>query len=343
MKNIKISVIVPIYNTEKYIYGCINSIISQKYKNIEIILVDDGSLDNCPSICDELSKKDNRVKVIHKKNEGLGYARNSGLDIATGDYVIFTDSDDILDLNTIDTIVENLNEKNYDMILYGFKYMDVEDNILKEFIPSPEKYEYIGHKEVVNEFLPHLVNVLPNEKNFNMNFSSCMCCINRKIIEDAKWRFVSERQILSEDIYSLIVLYNHINSVKILDKSFYNYRINSNSLTHVYREDRFEKVKNMYFELLKIDFNNNLKERFDYLFLSYVIGCIKSIVLSNNKYNYKKNKIKEIIEDEDLNVIVNNFLEKETLKRKIYFYLFKKKRILGIYLLTYIQTKKTVR
>lgn len=89
-----ISIIVPVYNVEKYLERCIESIVNQTYKDIEIILVDDGSPDNCPVICDRYAEKDNRIKVIHKQNGGLINARKSGLEIAQGDYIGFVDSDD---------------------------------------------------------------------------------------------------------------------------------------------------------------------------------------------------------------------------------------------------------
>ena len=90
----KISIIVPIYNVEKYLDRCMQSLLNQTLTDIEIIMVDDGSPDRCPQMCDEYAKKDSRIKVIHKSNAGLGYARNSGLEIATGEYVAFVDSDD---------------------------------------------------------------------------------------------------------------------------------------------------------------------------------------------------------------------------------------------------------
>ena len=94
MKNELISVIVPVYNVEKYLNKCIQSIVSQTYKNLEIILVDDGSPDNCPKMCDDWAAADSRIKVIHKQNGGLSSARNAALDIAVGDYLFFIDSDD---------------------------------------------------------------------------------------------------------------------------------------------------------------------------------------------------------------------------------------------------------
>ena len=95
MKN-KISVIVPIYKVEQYLNRCVESIVNQTYKNLEIILVDDGSPDLCPKICDEWAEKDSRIVVIHKENSGLSDARNAGLKVATGGYVAFVDSDDII-------------------------------------------------------------------------------------------------------------------------------------------------------------------------------------------------------------------------------------------------------
>ena len=96
-EKIKFSVVLPIYNVEKYLNRCLDSVMNQTYKKIEIILVDDGSPDNCPQMCDNWAKVDDRIKVVHKKNAGLGEARNSGLDVATGDYIAFFDSDDYID------------------------------------------------------------------------------------------------------------------------------------------------------------------------------------------------------------------------------------------------------
>ena len=102
----KITIIIPVYNVEKYIDRCIESIIRQTYRNLEIILVDDGSPDHCPQICDEYAKKDNRIKVVHKKNEGQGLARNDALNIASGDYVTFVDSDDFLAIDAIEKLTK---------------------------------------------------------------------------------------------------------------------------------------------------------------------------------------------------------------------------------------------
>lgn len=106
----KISIIVPIYKVEDYLHRCVDSILHQTYTNLEIILVDDGSPDNCPKICDEYAEKDPRVRVVHKTNGGLSSARNAGLDTASGDFIMFADSDDYLPLDAVSLLLSAFNE-----------------------------------------------------------------------------------------------------------------------------------------------------------------------------------------------------------------------------------------
>ncbi len=112
----KVSVIVPIYNVEKYLIKCIDSIVNQTYKNLEIILVDDGSPDSCPQICDEYAIKDSRIKVIHKENGGLSDARNAGMSVATGEYISFIDSDDYISLDFIETLYNTMKYESSDIV-----------------------------------------------------------------------------------------------------------------------------------------------------------------------------------------------------------------------------------
>ena len=116
MDNPLISVIVPIYNVEEYLNRCVESIVNQTYQKLEIILVDDGSPDNCPKMCDDWAGKDSRIKVIHKKNGGLSDARNAGLDIATGEYIAFVDSDDYIALDFIATLLAVMEKENSDVV-----------------------------------------------------------------------------------------------------------------------------------------------------------------------------------------------------------------------------------
>ena len=124
----KISVIVPVYNVEKYLNKCVESIVNQTYKNLEIILIDDGSPDNCPKICDDWAEKDKRIKVLHIENNGVANARNQGLSIVTGDYVGFVDSDDFVESDMFEILLKNLLDSDSDISVCGYQIND-EDKI----------------------------------------------------------------------------------------------------------------------------------------------------------------------------------------------------------------------
>ena len=114
-----VSVVLPIYGVEKYLDRCITSIVNQTYSNLEIILVDDGSRDNCPQMCDDWAEKDSRIKVVHKANAGLGMARNTGIDNATGEYICFFDSDDYVALDTVEKAYALAKQESSDLVTFG--------------------------------------------------------------------------------------------------------------------------------------------------------------------------------------------------------------------------------
>ena len=149
-----ISVIVPIYNVEKYLRKCVDSILNQTYENLEIILVDDGSTDNCPKICDYYQKKDKRIRVIHKENGGLSDARNCGLDIAKGEYVGFVDSDDFIHHRMFELLLKYLLENNADISICNYTKvtevdLKIDENIELKEINCYSKKEFI--KKLVQE------------------------------------------------------------------------------------------------------------------------------------------------------------------------------------------------
>ncbi len=130
-----ISVIIPIYNVEKYLVQCLDSVIEQTYKNLEIILVDDGSPDNCGGICDQYALKDHRIKVIHQENRGLSEARNSGMDIMTGSYFAFVDSDDVINSRFIEVLYNLLKQHNTDISMCEF-YIFNDNEQIENMIPE---------------------------------------------------------------------------------------------------------------------------------------------------------------------------------------------------------------
>lgn len=207
-----ISVIVPVYNVEEYIRECLNSIINQTYKKLEIILIDDGSTDKSGEICEEYMAKDNRIKVIHQRNAGLSDARNAGIEIATGNYIQFIDSDDYIDEDMLETLYNLIIENDADIAMCS-------NYILKDGIKSCEcsnkKYIY-DRKEALKEIL-----IDETIRSYSWNK------LAKKELFD-KIRFPSKR--VFEDVLTTPKLFEKSNKVVFLDTPKYYYRQRNGSI-----------------------------------------------------------------------------------------------------------------
>lgn len=184
-----ISIIVPVYNVEKYLDRCLNSIVNQTYKNLEIILVDDGSPDNCPSMCDEWAEKDARIKVIHKNNGGLSSARNAGIELAVGDYIGFVDSDDWIEKDMYEYLYKLLQYTDAD-------YSSIEMFITKEYNyslhQSKEITECLSTKQLLNIFFRVTSNEIKYcvcDKLFKSNIVKQIKFVNGIRFEDIMYNF----------------------------------------------------------------------------------------------------------------------------------------------------------
>ena len=337
-----VSVVLPIYNVEKYLNRCVKSVINQSYKNLEIILVDDGSPDNCSVLCDEWAKKDNRIKVVHKKNAGLGYARNTGIENATGEYICFFDSDDYIALDTIEKAYNLATQEKTDIVVFGFCNVKANGATGKAVIPHTEKTTFSG-KEVQDVFLANLIGPdVKNGKQTDLWMSAWACLYSLEMIQKATWRFVSEREIISEDIYSLLGLYKYVNRVSVLSEALYFYCENAGSLTHTYKKDRYNKIKNFYeacYQLAeKNNYSDNVKDRLSYPYLSNTIAAMKMIVGSDQVKTLKCEQLKQIIDDDTLqNVLSKANIRKEKKTRKLLLVAIKKKQYSFIYWLIKIK------
>lgn len=155
MKDELISIIVPIYRVEKYLKRCIDSIIGQTYSNLEVILVDDGSPDACPKICDWYCDRDERIKVIHKQNGGLSEARNTGLNNSSGEYVIFIDSDDYVSKYFVEILYKELKKNNADVSVCSFHMTDEEKPLVEKFDLMYSVKIFSNRKDIMNNFFNH--------------------------------------------------------------------------------------------------------------------------------------------------------------------------------------------
>lgn len=292
---VKVSIIVPVYNTERYIDRAITSILNQTLKEIEIILVDDESPDRCPQICDEYAKKDNRVKVIHKKNGGLGFARNSGLDIATGEYVMFVDSDDTIENNACEILYDTGKKYNADVISGNFNTEIKPGKWVKT--NQPEGLQILRGKEIYNYML-NMIATEPYEKIDRLYpVSVCITCIKRVLIENNKLRFLSEREVSSEDTVFKICLLKKANTLVRIPYSFYCYYLNGASLSHTFNMDKFLKLNKLHNELSKLlASNENERLRIDRFIISD--ARMHFIRLANSNSTDKIKLIKKMMKNE---------------------------------------------
>ena len=209
----KISVIIPVYNVEKYLKRCLDSVINQTYKNLEIILVDDGSTDNSGKICDEYAEKDKRIIVIHKENGGLSDARNKGLDICTGDYIGFIDSDDWVTKNYFEILLEKITCDCSDISCCSYlrtkKYIE-------NFYSNEEKYvkEYYGY-DILKIFL---------EKDL---VSACVKLFKKEIFEDLRFPIGK----INEDIATIFIAFSKAIKIVYVNQQLYFYYKNTESIT----------------------------------------------------------------------------------------------------------------
>lgn len=322
MKAGLVSIVLPIYNVEKYLDRCVKSVINQTYRNLEILLVDDGSPDDCPQKCEEWGKKDSRIKVIHKANAGLGYARNTGIENASGEYICFFDSDDYIDPSTVEKAYNIAHKNNSDMVLFGHYDVNAQGKIVRTYIPAIDKESYVG-SEVQEVLLPDLVSDNPaTGKSTNLWLSACFCMYSMKLILENNWRFASERDIISEDVYSLLRLYRNVEKVTIIPEAFYYYCENSTSLTHTYKADRFDRIKRFYNACVdacdELNYSDEVKTRFAGPFISNTIAAMKMIIQADMSDDKKKSAFKAICRDEQLHRIINGVeVKKEKFTRRL--------------------------
>lgn len=330
----RISIIIPVYNVEKYITRCMDSIINQTFKDLEIILVDDGSPDNCPQICDDYARQDKRIVVVHQKNKGLGLARNAGLNIATAKYVTFVDSDDSIALDAMERIWNRLENSCADMCVFSYvnKADSGEEN--KKIIPVGETV--FEGRSILSVLLLGMVGAEPSyHRDTYIGMSVWKCAYLRKVLEDNKIRFISEREFISEDIMFQIQALKYMKRVVTMTDPLYFYYENasSDSLTKRYSEDKFKRYKKLY--LKELELLNNLElgkdgyNRATRMFLGNIRVCVKQICSNGRLSNKdKKRLIREICNDTEFIKITKNYpWNKNPIKQRIVIILLKYKCI----------------
>ena len=272
----KVSVIVPVYKVEKYLAQNADSLLCQTWQNLELLFVDDGSPDSSGQLCDAYQQKDSRVKVIHKQNEGLGFARNSGLDIAEGDYVAFIDSDDYVEPDMLERLMKPIIEDCADTAIGGFQRVN---DLGKVLYQEQYRNQTFCGKDVFEIFLPKIFGSDPRKHDaFRMSVWNGIYSMD--LIRKHNIRFPSERVMISEDLLFDFDYYKYAQSVAVIDSLAYCYRVNPTSLTNKYRPTKLKMVTDLYLEMEKRikesyhDFSDPLHRLQTQYFIN-IRGCIK--------------------------------------------------------------------
>lgn len=330
-----ISVVVPVFNVEQYLEKCIESILHQTYPNIEIIMVDDGSTDNSGRICDEYCNQYDNCHVIHKNNEGLGMARNTGLEHIRGEYVTFCDSDDWLDPELVEKLYESIETNKTEFCKSGFRHVQNSGKIEVE-----TKYRDQIYKDARVNLLPHLIGSSP-ETHDSIEPSVCANLYYVKPIKVYSLQFPSERSMISEDLVFNIDYFQHIFSASVISYIGYNYRANESSLTHSYRDDRFEKSVFLHDvlkqKLLDLGYNQEVIYRLDKLFFIHLRRCVSQLKkqISRENYQHQYRELSKICKNKMMIDVINNYpVNKLEIKQRMFLILMKKGHINTLLFLT---------
>lgn len=317
------SVIVPVYNAEKYIKQCVNSILNQSYSDFEVVLVDDGSPDNCPAICDEYAKQDSRVKVIHKENGGHTSARLKGLEIATGEYVVFVDSDDYVAKNYLETFALGIKENAVDLVCVG----NIEtDGQTEKYIPfTSVKQGYYNRKDIENQIFPILF-----ENYLGGKFTRTLWgkAIKKDLILPVLTK-IDKRILIAEDSICIKSCVYKSKGISVFENCLYYYRQNPKSIIHIKKPRPWSDAELFIKEIKK---NINLEE-FDFReqFYRSVVHMLFNIVTSQfsqkQRHSVIVKEIKEKLKNPDFAIAINNCKTKNkklrlarfTLKYKLFF------------------------
>ena len=296
---VEISIIVPVYKVEKYLDRCINSLTVQTCQNMEIILVDDGSPDQCPRLCDQFAELDNRIKVIHKKNGGLSSARNAGMRIAQGKYIGFVDSDDEVEENMFAEMIAAAEQNHADFVMCDYVRI-LESG--EQYLVSTELGSGIYDKEKIRkEIYPSLI--MGENMDYGPVLSVWHCIYHHQFLKRNNITFADDVKWSEDNLFSALVGYHANRFVYLKKKGFYHYYQNPETITTSYRAGAWKVYRRMneylvdfFKENRKYDFERQLKLHLIY----YACNTIKMECGNAESVRKAAIRIKRILQDPSL-------------------------------------------
>lgn len=310
-----ISIIVPVYNVEDYLKECLDSIVNQTYKNLDIILVDDGSTDSSGKICDKYADKDNRIKVIHKHNAGVVEARIDGLKESKAEYIIFVDSDDFIETNFVSVMYKNLKEYNADLVCC--QYFDYDGRIKK----SPERPQngYYNKNDIENILKTNFLYDKTTEiAGFNLFLWSKLVKRSKLLgcLEKGRTLFYCEDQV------STLSLLYAIDSMIIIKDYLYFYRKRAGQATATYKDALWENIDLYFYKLYELDKKGFLQKQIKLRSFATFIMLNRSLI-SEKSYISAKNTVDRYRNLEFVVKAKSNNYKDFNIKRKVQLFLLK--------------------
>ena len=314
-----ISVIIPVYNTEKYLEKCVKSVINQTYKNLEIILVDDGSTDNSGDMCDKWADRDKRIKVFHKTNGGLMSAWKYGVFRASGDYIGFVDSDDWIDENMYETLLDFALKDNVSLVLSGFIFENGITQVKENIFLSGGKY---NQKDILEKVYPYMIRV---GRRRGLSPNRVTKLFQRDLLLGVL-DLCDERVSIGEDLLTTFAIMSKVEAFTLLaDFHPYHYRIDNVSMIRSYSEVKYQKLATLNECMIQVakeyeyDFSRQLEK--DYVAL--ILEQMELEILFSSKSNAElRNSLKErkdLLSTAIRNVKYSGFSKKQ----KLYLFLIK--------------------
>lgn len=285
----KVSIVLPIYNVESYLETCVQSVRNQTYQNIEIILVDDGAKDNSGKICDQLALEDSRILVVHKENGGLSSARNAGYKIATGKYLMYIDSDDVIKADVVEKCVETMQKDQSDIVIYGYEKIDENGNVLETCTWGNK---LLNHDMMVEYLYTAIIQ---------MSFGYAWNKLYRKSVIDESQILADSKIIDREDLVYNLELLKNVDKVSYIDYVGYEYLQRSTSLLHNSNLARLKGIDYFVMTMQSIQVGNEQidKKLFNMNVLHYLADCIIKNVIWNQELKAKEKRklMKKILKE----------------------------------------------
>ena len=301
-ENFLISIVIPVYNAEKYLEECLNSIKNQTYKNFEVILVNDGSIDNSESICKEFVESDTRFRYYLKANGGASSARNLGLDNVTGEYITFIDADDWVDENHLEVLINNIKENNSDMAVSSIKKFDNVSRFKFRVYSNQEKYLLNYNKLNREEFLVILPKLIHASNSYKIAVSKLF---KKELLSDVRF---DESIVYGEDLEFFFKIYNNISSISYVDEVTYVYRLHNERTSSKFNQQYVEQVLLIYKKIYEkieelglptIHYYTTIRD-----FLEFQKDFLENRVLFNEYQEFLETKEKSVTYPKDLISII---------------------------------------